>query len=173
MGPGWALASYAGPSCRLFLVLRKSGLLFFPPGRPPNSGTQLLDWVGSGVSQWGWGEQPAGVPWPEKEERLSCLVACNSLIPVGFVKSTLWQGSEALCLQCCGPVNGSALSFWTLSLEPGAQRSLCPAPQYYYISLLGVAETGMLAGNWHHSAFPAMPASIASARHSGSGIGPR
>lgn len=41
------------------------------------------------MSQWGWGEQPAGVPWPEKEERLSCLVACNSLIPVGFVKSTL------------------------------------------------------------------------------------
>lgn len=37
----------------------------------------------------GGGEQPAGVPWPEKEERLSCLVACNSLIPVGFVKSSL------------------------------------------------------------------------------------
>lgn len=48
-------------------------------------------------------------------------------------------GPWALCLQCCGPGKGPALGSW-------AQRSLCPGPQYYHVSLLlETAETGLLA----------------------------
>lgn len=80
------------------------------------------------------------VPWP-----VNCLPCSSQAVQ----DCSPQQGSGALRLQCCGPRYGPKLGSRSLSLELGAQRSLCPAPQYYHVSLSGVAETGLLIGSWH------------------------
>lgn len=61
---------------------------------------------------------------------------------------------------------------WTPGLRPGAWGSEEPLPSLSVLLYLlpRVAETGLLAGDWHPTALPATPASSASARLSGWGL---
>uniref|UniRef100_A0A2K5RRT0 Uncharacterized protein n=1 Tax=Cebus imitator TaxID=2715852 RepID=A0A2K5RRT0_CEBIM len=62
-GPSWG----PGPSHQPVPVVRKPGLpSSFLLGECQKLRDPALGWVGSGVSQWGLGEQPAGIPWPER-----------------------------------------------------------------------------------------------------------
>lgn len=93
------------------------------------------------------------------EKCLSCLVACKT-VPVlpGDVDTATHSKALGLLLSVLWPWLWAYLGVPVAVPGAGAQRSLCPAPQYYRVSLLlGVAETGLLAESWHHSALPAVP----------------
>ena len=152
----------SGPCCsspQVFLLLSKPGLLFIPPGRAPDSGPWLLDYAGSGVSQQGWDEQPAGVPWPEQRGVFELV----GLAPASLVETALCGRALGSLSSVLWPWQGACLGLLG-SEEPLPRPSVLPC-------LLPFRDSRDRAAckSWHHSALPAMPAFSASAGHSGWG----